>query len=227
MSEASLAWLSHVYIVIYHTSQPRILMMPGATGWSLLSLQFTERLHFGNVAQTVRELRHALNLDVTVLRWTDVQYTHEGTRAQVDIIVTAESNSAAWVAPGGARWIGQEDLHDLQLALPQQREVIDTCLLEKERRSVPARRAAWERSGWFAHVASWIRGQLEQLDYTMVAPIEQIRIWGISCILRAPTKAGAVYFKVSPFPIPGDHTELPFLFANEAALTRALAVLYP
>ena len=227
MSEASVVWLSTVYLVIYHPSEPRILMMPGATGWSLLSFQFPERLHFGTVVQIVREVRHALNLEVTVLRWTDVQYTHEERHAQVDIIVTAESNSAAWVAPGGALWIGQEDLHDLQLALPQQREVIATCLLEKEMRSVPARRAAWERSGWFAQAASWIREQLEQLDHTMVAPIEQIRIWGISCILRVPTKAGAVYFKVSPFPIPGDQTELPFLCANEAALTRALAVLYP
>jgi hypothetical protein len=227
MSEVSQEWQSNVYTIIFHTAESRVLMMPGATGWSLPSFQFSERLRFGNVAPVVHELRRTLNLEVTVLRWADVHYTHEETHAQVDIIVTAESNIAAWVVPGGAQWIGQEDLNGLQFTLPQQREVIDTCLLEKETRSVPALRAAWERSGWFAHAASWIRGQLAQLDYTVVAPVEQIRIWGISCILRVLTTVGAVYFKVSPFPAVDDHRMFPFLFANEAALTRALAVLYP
>ena len=98
MSETSPGWQSNVYMVIYHAAEPRILMMPGATGWSLPSSQFPERLRFGNVAQIVRELRRTLNLDVTVLRWTDVSYTYEEMHAQVDIIITAESNSAA--SPG-------------------------------------------------------------------------------------------------------------------------------
>jgi Phosphotransferase enzyme family len=227
MSEVSQEWQSNVYTIIFYAAESRILMMPGTTGWSLPSFQFSERLRFGNVAPVVHELRRTLNLEVTVLRWADVHYSHEETHAQVDITVTAESTSTAWVMPGGTQWMGREALHGLQLALPQQREVIEICLSEKETRSVPALRAAWERSGWFAHATSWIRGQLAQLDYTMVAPVEQIRIWGISCILRALTTVGAVYFKVSPFPAVDDHRALPFLFANEAALTGALAVLYP
>jgi len=227
MSEVFQEWQSNVYTIIFHAAESRVLMMPGATGWSLPSFQFSERLRFGNVAPIVHELRRTLNLEVTVLRWADVHYTHEETHAQVDIIVTAESNIVVWAAPVGAKWMGREGLNGLQFALPQQHRVIDMCLRERETRSVPALRAPWERSGWFARAASWICTQLAQLDYTMVAPVEQIRIWGISCILRVLTTVGAVYFKVSPFPAVDDHRMFPFLFANEAALTRALAVLYP
>jgi hypothetical protein len=49
-------------------------------------------------------------------------------------------------------------------------------------------------------------------------PVEQVKSWGISCILRAHTDAGDVYFKVA--------SSLP-LFGHEPALMRGLSALYP
>jgi hypothetical protein len=59
---------------------------------------------------------------------------------------------------------------------------------------------------------------LARLGYSLTAPVEQVKSWGISCILRAHTTAGVVYFKVA--------NERP-LFAHEPALIRGLAALYP
>lgn len=52
----------------------------------------------------------------------------------------------------------------------------------------------------------------------MTGRVEQLRVWELSCILRAPTVHGDVYLKAT--------RESP-LVVNEAAVTRELAALFP
>jgi Phosphotransferase enzyme family len=227
MSEIVPVWQSNVYTLIFHSTEPRILMMPGQGGWSLPSFQFGLQLRFGDVVSVMGEVWHTLSADITAVRWTDIRYTREDTRNRVDIILTLECNNPAWVPPAQMQWIGREALESLPLALVQQREVIMTCLREEETQIVPALRPPWERRGWFTRAVSWIHAQLEQLGYTVMAPIEQVRIWGISCILQVPTTMGIVYFKAGPVSVAGGRETFPFFFANEAALIKELVVLYP
>ena len=230
MSETSSKWQSNVYALIFHTIEPRILMIPGTEVWSLPSFQFDLRLRFGDDSLILPELQDTLGLErtnATVLRCAHIHYVDEGDHHQVDMIYIMESNNPAWVPPAEMQWIGREALESLPLTLPQQREVIATCLHEIETHSIPPLRPPWERRGWFSTAAAWIQAQLAQSGYTVVAPIEQVRIWGISCILRVPTTTGTVYFKASPVQIADESRRLPFLFANEAALTRGLAGLFP
>jgi hypothetical protein len=63
-----------------------------------------------------------------------------------------------------------------------------------------------------------MQSQLERLDVIRTAPIEQVRTWGVSCILRVRTMSGDVYLKAS--------STRP-LFAREAVLVQALAIRYP
>jgi aminoglycoside phosphotransferase (APT) family kinase protein len=59
---------------------------------------------------------------------------------------------------------------------------------------------------------------MARLGRPLTGPVEQVRVWELSCVLRAPTTAGDVWFKTniaSP------------LFVNEGVVMRALAELFP
>jgi len=60
--------------------------------------------------------------------------------------------------------------------------------------------------------------QLATRGTPCVGPVEQIKTWGISCVLRAGATVGDVYLKAA---------STRALFADEPALTAALAALYP
>src|SRR5215831_10407212 len=78
--------------------------------------------------------------------------------------------------------------------------------------------SAWMHDGWFEEVIAWIEHELARLGSTRIAPVEAVKKWSISCILRVPTMQGNVYFKAS--------AALP-LFANEPAVTRGLSAWFP
>ncbi len=83
---------------------------------------------------------------------------------------------------------------------------------------MPERRPAWARPGWFDGAAAWIRARLAERGTAVVAPLEQVRSWSLSCVLRAPTERGAAYFKAAADPP---------LFAHEPRVVAALAARYP
>jgi hypothetical protein len=69
----------------------------------------------------------------------------------------------------------------------------------------------WALPGWYDRAVAWIGGQVD-----VAGPIEQLRTWSISMVLRVPTPNGDVYFKA-----------VPPLFAAEPALTRELGRRQP
>jgi hypothetical protein len=74
----------------------------------------------------------------------------------------------------------------------------------------------WAARGWFDQAAAWLAAAMERAGRPLTGPVRQARVWELSCLLRAPTAAGDVWFKAnlaSP------------LFANEGVVMRALARL--
>jgi hypothetical protein len=59
---------------------------------------------------------------------------------------------------------------------------------------------------------------MDRLGRPLTGPVEQVRVWELSCVLRAPTTAGDVWFKTS--------IASP-LFVNEGVVMRTLARLFP
>ena len=57
------------------------------------------------------------------------------------------------------------------------------------------RRAPWAAPGWFQAAERWLHGSLATLGYAATGPVQQLRAWELSCILRTPTAQGDVYFK--------------------------------
>lgn len=85
------------------------------------------------------------------------------------------------------------------VAVPEQlRTAFERCVAEMRGAPPPPRRPAWSQPGWHEEVEAWVG-----------APLEQIRIWPLSAVLRNDD----VVFK-AVFP----------LFRHEPAITEALGV---
>ena len=77
---------------------------------------------------------------------------------------------------------------------------------------------SWDKPGWREAAETWIRSTLTRLARPVTGEIEDVRIWALSYVLRAPTDDGWVYFK--------EALDLP-LFADEPRVTQHLAELHP
>jgi hypothetical protein len=100
----------------------------------------------------------------------------------------------------------------------EHRDVIRSYLAEVAHNRVPDQRPPWARPGWFREAEAWILAELASLAYAVTAPVEQVRAWAISCVLRVPTTAGTIYFKAA--------ANLP-LCTDEPALLDGLSRLFP
>jgi hypothetical protein len=94
--------------------------------------------------------------------------------------------------PADAEGVAPEEVDVPELLRP----AFDRCVAELEGAPVPERRAAWARPGWHEQAEAWAG-----------MPLEQVRIWPLSAVLRH----GDVWFK-AVFP----------LFHHEPAITEAL-----
>jgi hypothetical protein len=238
MSTTTPIWQSHYHMVLLHPTEPRILLLPGQNGWLLPSFHQEEPTHLSELEEPTHlsaisdAMQRQLSIDAIVLYCA---YHHvDRDHARQELIYVLEIRHPSWIPTTGTYWVGQDTLAYLELMLPEQRTVIATCLHEAE--EIPSLRPSWARRGWFAETESWIQEQLARLNSTMVAPIEQVRTWGISCILRVPTTNGNVYFKAIPTSFMQKNTpnsssgtsgRLPLFFTHEPVLIQSLAAWYP
>jgi hypothetical protein len=80
----------------------------------------------------------------------------------------------------------------------------------------PPLRPRWSRPEWHARATAWLVEQLERVGRPPMGPVEQVRHWGISALMRVPTAGGPAWFK-AVFPP----------FHHEPAVTRLLADAFP
>jgi len=217
MSETASAWSSTVYGLLVHPAAPRVLMARDDDGWVLPHVRLEERLWPPRVGAAVEALRRELGLPLTILRCADAR-SEDTSPPHVDVTYVLESRAPLEEPPSGGAWIGRASLDGLSPRMARQRAAIEGCLTEAEGGPAPAVRPPWARPGWFASAAAWMEEQLAARGTPCVGPVEQVKTWGISCVLRAGATAGDVYFKAA---------STRALFADEPSLTAALAALYP
>ncbi|WP_309707523.1 phosphotransferase, partial [Armatimonas sp.] len=75
-------------------------------------------------------------------------------------------------------------------------------------------RVPWGYEGWLETALSWITAHAEGLNSW-----KEIKSWSLSCVIRAETGRGTVYFKAT--------NQQPKLFANESLVTQNLAERLP
>lgn len=201
------------YVIVPHTTDPRVLLLSGESGWSLPHFVPDEH-HFGVVGHINQAMKNQLGIDVTALRCMRNDYDRE--TKHVYRVYELENHSPSWTPPDGARWVGRDTLKDLVIDVPKHRPVLEAWFAEAEEGSIPMLRRPYARTGWFDMAASWIHAQLNRLGFTATAPIEQVRTWERSCILQVSTTAGDLYFKA-----------VRAIFGHEPMLTQVLAEQYP
>jgi len=217
MSETAPVWSSTVYGLLVHRDTPRVLMARDDDGWVLPHVRLEERLWPPRVGGVAEALRRELGLPLTILRYVDAR-TEDTSPPHAEVTYVLESHVPLAEPRGGGTWIGRASLDGLSPRMARQRAAIEACLVEAEGGPAPVARPPWARPGWFAAAAAWMEEQLATRGTPCVGPVEQLKTWGISCVLRAHTVAGDVYFKAA---------STRALFADEPALTAALAALYP
>jgi hypothetical protein len=203
------------YTIIPHPSEPHILLLREEDGWTLPHFEPEDR-DTSSVGHIGAALREQLGLDVTVLRLVEFQRSRPPVN-RAYTIYALENHSPGWAPPLDGRWVGRDELADLPLAVPAHGAILAAYFAEEETGTMPEQRAPWARPGWFAQAATWIEEQLARHGIIPRGPVEQVRSWGISCILRVPTSEGVVYFKAAAAP----------LFGMEPAITRLLAERHP
>lgn len=216
MAEDAARWRSDIFGILPHPTEPRVLLLRDGNGWTLPRARLERGIWLDKLGIVTEGLRRVLGAGVRAHRYARYDHSDKG-RWEEGIYVLEGAADPARIPPAG-RWIDRDDLEDLPLRHPAHRAVLDTYFREAAGGIEPERQAPWARSGWFNEAAAWIAAQLSERGRPLAAPVEQIRNFSLSCILRAPTAAGAVYFKVAAdFP----------LFVDEPLLTTALAARFP
>ena len=206
-------WRTRYDVVICHPSAARILLMPADDAWALPRWQDAARHWFKGTSDVTRGLRERFGLDGIVLRYAG---RHDDEDARLVTAYCIVEPRGEWKPPHGARWIDALQLDRAALARPEQRAVIARVLDELAGGPVPPERNPYAMPGWFAAASTWMNAKLHEAGRPALGPVEQVKTWGISCVLRARTSDGDVYLKA-----PSQH------FAQEARITQLLADWYP
>jgi hypothetical protein len=210
------AWQSRLAGLLPHPDQPAVLVLPEGAGWTLPQVVLADRVWFLELGRASRRLSARLGQPVTALR--TLAFDTDEERQRVAGIFEVEASQPSAAPSVGGRWVGAAESATLPLAVPADRAHIQTYLAERASGLVPSQRPPWARPGWYPAVLAWIAEQLTRQGYGPVERIEQYRVWGLSCLLRAHTARGYAFFKAAAsFP----------LAAHEARLTAALAERFP
>ncbi len=216
MTEAEAVWQSHLFFILPHPTESRVLMVRGEDGYALPHVYLAERLWLPLVGSFSQAVASEWKLRPIVLR-APYEHTDKGAH-HAEAIYLLEPLPLVGRLSDEARWMGAADLAELPALPAAHRATIETALAERDGAVPPAQRPPWAYAGWFAGAAAWIEQEAARHGLSLLGPVEQVKTWGISCILRAPTEQGALYFKVA-----SDSA----LFGNEPAVTAWLAECYP
>ncbi|MBI1741922.1 hypothetical protein HYR54_02520 [Candidatus Acetothermia bacterium] len=202
------------YAILSHATESRVLMLSGENGWVLPQFALSERYFWQEVNHVNQVMKDRFGILVTTLRCTRTNYDRQISR--VVKVYAMENHDPDWVPPTRGRWVNRDELDDLELAVPEQRQLLEEWFTWMAEAGSSKLRVPWFKQGWFNLATAWIEDQLNRQGFELIGSIEQLRSWQRSSLLRAKTNAGDFYFKA-----------VPKMFAHEPALTKTLAEKYP
>ncbi len=207
------AWRAAIYAILPHQTAAQVWLEPTPQGFALPHIMMAGNLWDTGEAQVRRPLQRRFGEAIQVLYRVHFQ-KDEAQQATESVFVL--DNGGAVTRHG--RWVSAQELPALTWANPAHRALVERCLHEQATSDIPAQRPPWARPGWYRQAATWIKDQLAQRGITITGPLEPVRHWSLSCVLRAVTHEDNIYFKtVAALP----------LFVNEAAMVATLSQLYP
>lgn len=186
------------FLVVKHEenwSPPVLLFPPGLVDFKVHQINQGMQDKYGLKTRMLRPIVHLPNYHCIEMELASAQPSKKLQAVWVDEAEYQRTRSASGEAPDPfALWFAEQ-----QAAL------------------IPEQRPAFHRVGWFDQAEHWMQFQLDRLGIQVTGSVEQFRQgWTSSCLLRAPTNQGWIYFKAGNEPAPG-----------EAVLTAALAKRWP
>jgi Phosphotransferase enzyme family len=208
MSDAE--WRSRICWVVAHPHRPEVLMVERAGRLALPETELRDEVWTADATATLPALRELVGVDAVLLRCLGEQGDPSRRVQRATLVATPRELAPL---PPGMRWVGHQDLAGA--ALQDDRQAAAGFLDEL---AAGPSRVPWAVPGWFPAAERWLRDSLDAVGQPVTGPVQQLRAWELSCILRAPTASGDVYLKAVP--------DSP-LFVNEPVVTGALAALFP
>jgi len=198
---------TRVRAIVLHPSQPAAWLLPRSDGPVVPEFELPGRSWPGDASVFVRAVRDGLGLDVRLLRGVDERTGDDQVHRTTLVFVLRD---AAGPVPPDGRWLGVGEAAGLA--------DVAAVLGELAAGRTPVGRPPWRVRDWFGPAEEWIITSLSALGRAASGPIEQIRSAELSCVLRAPTADGDVYFKAT--------ARLP-LFVDEGRVMATLSDLLP
>lgn len=205
---------NYLHAILPHASEPHILVMPNETGWTLPRFQPQE------IADDDFDLyEHGMHSGALMGCKTATLYCPYFERKSEDyrrFVFVLENRDSAFQPPEGARWVNADEFDGLGLAHAYVRPWVEAYFYERASGIYPRERPPWAFPGWLDRAHAWITSQVTANGWTLTGEIELVRKWCITCVLKAPTDAGDLFFKA-----------VPPTFFREVSVTRFLAELFP
>ncbi|MDY6902682.1 MAG: aminoglycoside phosphotransferase family protein [Cyanobacteriota bacterium] len=208
-------WKSHLYAILPHPTEAKVLMLSNKTGCSLPHVCVNDDLECDEIPVIKKELEQKLGISINILYCANNNY--DESKREINSVYVLENNDSITKLKEGS-WTDLETLRNLSLKLPEHKSIIEEYLTEIENNNIPELRPPWAKTDWFDSASEWVEAQLLDLNYQQLAPVECLKTWGISCILRVSTNHGNLYLK--------EASTLP-LFCKEPVVTNELKKLFP
>ncbi len=176
--------MSTYYCLIPHPDQSRILLRQTPSGWVLPNAEhnngFFDDEHGWFHLHLQTAVREQLGLYVTTLKQLD------------HLNIYQMENHSSEQLPSKTAWVGHEDLSNFKLTNSEHSAALENWFTD---RTFSRPQAPWEKEGWFAQASVWIHQKLSTLGFTILEPIEQLKVFVFGTVLRVETEAGRFYFK--------------------------------
>jgi phosphotransferase family enzyme len=207
-SSDTVSWRTRVRAIVLHPRAPRALVLPAAGGPALPRLDLPGRLWSGKPEGFVRGMRDLLGLDVALLREAGRRVDDDESVIHLTLVFVLRDARAR--IPEHGRWLGAGEA-----GCPAEAAAV---LADAASGRVPVGRAPWRDAAWLAAAEGWMVDSLAALGRPVRGPVDQVRMAELSCVLRAPTDAGDVYFKAT--------AQSPLL-TDEGRVMATLSDLFP
>src|SRR5829696_2707653 len=203
-------WRARIRWVVVHPDRDVVLVARPDGVVRLPETELPGRVWTADPSEVLPGLRELLGADAVLLRCLE-EDTDDAARVQRATLVAVPRALPA--PPDGMAWAGAGELAggagDAAVAARVAGE------LGTGGTGVAGR--PWAARGWFDQAEGWLRDTMAAIGRPVTGPPAQVRAWELSCVLRAPTATGDVWFKTN--------ATLP-QFVNEGEVITALSELF-
>jgi aminoglycoside phosphotransferase (APT) family kinase protein len=199
-------------VLIPHPTRAQALVVPAGDGWALP--EFLPDHEHPDLPDALQAIRAQLRIDASILY--DLRRYERAIPGPLNVFVL-EVRTAGWNPPPEGRWIGAEALPDLPMPFTQQRRALQSWLAEAEGVPLPTIGLPWWKPGWLAEVEGWLLPEVRRLGYTPTEPVERLKSFYTSAIVKVPALPADLYLKVMAPPLVHEAALLPMLAQQDPA----------